>query len=142
MGWSIKHPSVFTVGSAPLFGLYDQNKVCPCQPLFVIHFPGGIQLPALVDTGLMKSILLQDAFQHIMQQTPPTDMVTPLDRSISNPCVSVMGQSLHTLGSSVIELSFSNNTKCYEGKFLICNNMLQPVQCILGWDFLFPINLT
>ena len=135
MGWSVEHPSVFNVGSTPSFGLHGQNEVCPCQPLIVCHFPGGIQLPALVDTGSMKSILSQEAFQQIMEQNPPTAMVTPLDRSISNPCVSITGQSLNTLGSSVIQLSLPNTTNCYEGKFLICNNVLQPLQCILGWDF-------
>ena len=105
MGWSVEHPSVFNVGSTPSFGLHGQNEVCPCQPLIVCHFPGGIQLPALVDTGSMKSILSQEAFQQIMEHNPPTAMVTPLDRSISNPCVSITGQSLNTLGSSVIQLS-------------------------------------
>ena len=83
----------------------------------------------------MKSILSQEAFQQIMQKNPPTDMVTPLDRSISNPCVSVTGQSLNALGSSVIQLSFPNSIDCYQGKFLVCNNVLPPLQCILGWDF-------
>ena len=62
-------------------------------------------------------------------------MVTPLDRSISNPCVSVTGQSLNTLGSSVIQLSFPNSIDCCQCKFLVCNNVLPPLQCILGWDF-------
>ena len=78
----------------------------------VCHFPGGIQLSALVDTGSMKFIFSQEAFQQIMQKYPPTDMVTPLDRSISNPCVSVTGQPLNTLGSSVIQLSFPNSIDC------------------------------
>ena len=83
----------------------------------------------------MKFILSQEAFQQIMQKNPPTDMVTTLDRSISNPCVSVTGQSLNTLGSSVIQLSFPNSIDCHQGKFLVCNNVLPPLQCILGWDF-------
>ena len=100
-----------------------------------LQISGGIQLSALVDTGSMTSILSQKAFQQIIQQIPPRDMVTPLNKSISNSCVPATGKPLNSLGTSFVKMSFPNSSDCYQDEFLICDNVLHPLQCILGWDF-------
>ena len=45
------------------------------------------------------------------------------------------GQSSNSLGTSFVKMSYCNSSDCYQGEFLICDNVLQLLQCILGWDF-------
>ena len=59
-----------------------------------------------------------------------------LHSSDSNSCISITGQSLHSQGAIFARLQFSGSTHSYHTPFLICDNVLPPLQCILGWDFL------
>ena len=60
MGCNDEHPSIFPVGSA-------SDKVsAPHQPL-VFCLLGGVQVPALINTGSMKSIFSSQVFAHLVQ---------------------------------------------------------------------------
>ena len=87
----------------------------------------------------MRSLLSQEALRQIVASHPPD--APPIVRSTSNTCVSVTGQALNSLGSTVIPLCFPGSTIMYDCDFLICDNMLEPLQCILGWDFIRANNL-
>ena len=82
----------------------------------------------------MKSILSQEALRQIAASHPPD--AQPIVRSTPNTCVSVTGQALNSLGTAAIQLCFSGSTVAYDCDFLICDNMLEPLECILGWDFI------
>ena len=89
----------------------------------------------------MKTILSMDAYQKISKghtrhfQNPPTF------RDNSSQCVSVTGQPLIASRSMVAQLAFPGSQYLYEGEFQICNNVLQPLPCILGCDFIVSHHL-
>ena len=43
---------------------------------------------------------------------------------------------MHSRGAIVARLHFSGRTHSYHTPFLICDNVLPQLQCVLGWDFL------
>ena len=100
-----------------------------------------MQLSVLVDTGSMKSILSFEACQQISDSFARQCKSPPTFRDNSNHCVSVTGQALASSRSMVTQLAFPGSQYRYEGEFLICDNMLQPLQCILGWDFIVSHHL-
>ena len=91
----------------------------------------GVQIEALIDTGSMKSILHKSVFDKISLHSPPV-----INSSCSNQCVSVTGQSLRSYGEFQGQLQFSDGGHIYDIPLLVCDNLLEPLQCILGWDFL------
>ena len=129
MGWNDEHPSIFCVGST-------SDKVsAPHQPL-VFCLLVGVQVPALIDTGSMKSIISSQVFAHLVQASAHSKSPPPSLRSTSNTCVSITGQPLQFSGSISSSLSFPSNDFLYAGEFLGCDNVLPPLQCVLRWDFL------
>ena len=100
----------------------------PPQPL-IECFINNVKVTALIDTGSMLSILSQSVFDKLPDK--------PLFRSSdSNVGISITGQSLHSRGEFLARLEFSGSTHSYHTPFLVCNNVLPPLECILGWDFL------
>jgi len=100
----------------------------PPQPL-IECFINNFKVTALIDTGSMLSILSQSVFDKLPDKPF-------LHRSDSNSCIPITGQSLHSLGAIFARLQFSGSTHSYHTPFLICDNVLPPLQCILGWNFL------
>ena len=100
------------------------------QPM-VKCFLNGVQIEALIDTGSMKSILHKSVFDKISLHSRPV-----ISSSCSNQCVSVTGQSLRSYGEFQGQLQFSDGGHIYDIPLLVCDNLLEPLQCILGWDFL------
>ena len=100
------------------------------QPM-VKCFLNGVQIEALIDTGSMKSILHKSVFDKISLHSRPV-----ISSSCSNQCVSVTGQSLRSYGDFQGQLQFSDGGHIYDIPLLVCDNLLEPLQCILGWDFL------
>ena len=100
-----------------------------------------MQLSVLVDTGSMKSILSAEACQTIFDFCTCQDKNSPTFRPNSNQCVSVTRQPLLSSGSMIAQFAFPGSQYLYEGEFLICDNVLQPLQCILGWDFIVSYRL-
>ena len=117
----------FSVGVAP---------ECPRQPLLSCEFNGGVQLSVLIDTGSMKSILSRDACQLISDGCIRRSENPPTFRANSSQCVSATGQPLSSSSVIVAHVVFPGSNYIYEGDSLICDNVLQPLQCILGWDFI------
>ena len=100
----------------------------PHQPLMGCSI-NNVKVTAVIDTGSMLSILSQSVFDKLPD--------TPLLRSReSNSCISITGQSLHSRGAIFARLQFSGSTHSYHIPFLICDNVLLPLECILAWDFL------
>lgn len=95
-----------------------------------------MQLSVLIDTGSMKSILSVDACQLIFDGCTRRSENPPTFRANSSQCISVTGQPLSSSRLMVAQIVFPGSTYVYEGDFLICDNVLQPLQCILGWDFI------
>ena len=129
MGWNDEHPSIFSVGSA-------SDKVSgPHQPLVFCSLD-GVHLPALIDTGSMKSIISSQVFSQLVQASAHSKSPPPSLRSTSNTCVSITSQLLQFSGVVSTSLSFPGNDFLYTGEFLVCDNVLPPLHCVLGWDFL------
>ena len=95
-----------------------------------------MQLSVLVDTGSRKFILSAEACQATSDCCTRQEKNQPTFRANSNQYVSVTWQPLLFSGSMIAQFAFPGSQYLYEGKFLICNNMLQPLQCILSWDFI------
>ena len=131
-GWNNAHPSIFSVG----IGLK-----CSRQLLLSCEFIGGVQLSVLIATVSMRSILSLDAFQKIMDSCTCLSENTPTFKATSNQCVSVTGQSLSSSHSMVAQFCFPGSQQLCEGEFLTCDNVLQPLKCILGWDFIVSHHL-
>ena len=127
---SDEHPSLFTIGATS-----DINESAHHQPLVSCKF-NGVEFPALIDTGSMKSILGKRAFQKISQSCAERNQALPVVRSATNDCISVTGDPLKFSGVTCLKISFPGNSFQYLGNFMICDNVLQSLQCILGWDFL------
>ena len=100
----------------------------PPQPL-IECFINNVKVTALIDTGSMLSILSQSIFDKL----PDKPL---LHSSDSNACISITGQSLQSWGKFLARLQFPGSTHSYNTPFLICDNVLAPLECILGWDFL------
>ena len=130
-GWNDEHPSVFSIGHAS----------APRQPFLLCELAGGVQVSALIDTGSMKSILSESLFRQLLDNCTRQNKTLPVFRSNPNQCVSVTGQPLRSIGSVSSCLSFPSSDYSYDCQFMVCVNVLQPPQCILGWDFLTAHNL-
>ena len=89
----------------------------------------------------MKSILSMDAYQKISEGLTRHFQNPQTFRDNSSQCVYVTGQHLIASHSMVAQLALPGSQFLYEGEFLICNNVLQPLQCILGWDFIVSHHL-
>ena len=99
------------------------------QPL-VLCKVNGVLVRALIDTGSMKSFISSRVYAELRPR-PPVDVFT------GNSCVSITGQPLSVEGvvHASLELSCGERVN-YAGAFLVCSNLLSPLECILGWDFL------
>ena len=116
-GWSEGHPRVFTV-----------SNLVSNQPLICCSL-GGILVQALIDTGSMKSFITRQ----IYEQLRPKQEVQPTAQR----CYGITGQPLPVHGTVQTTLSFPNNPiVSYPGDFLVSDHLLEPLQCIIGWDFL------
>ena len=107
----------------------------PQQPL-VICKVNGVLVRALIDTGSMKSFISSRVYAELRPR-PPIDVFA------SNSCVSITGQPLSVEGvvHASLELSCGEGVS-YAGTFLVCSNLLSPLECILGWDFLIRNGLS
>ena len=130
MGWNDEHPSVFSVGPAS-----GENMSNPRQPL-VFCLLDGVQVPALIDTGSMKSIISSRVFDRINETSALMKKPPPIPRGTANTCVAITGQPLNSTCSIAVPLSFPGSSFMYRGEFLVCANVLPRLDCILGWDFL------
>ena len=107
----------------------------PPQPLLFCEIE-GVQVPALIDTGSMKSIISSEIFQRISAHCASTHKTSPALHADSRQCVAITGQPLTSSGSAIVSLSFPQSDFMYSIEFLVCDNLLPPLQCVLGWDFL------
>ena len=94
-----------------------------------------MQLPVLIDTGSMKSLLSSSVFQRISARCAHQNKAPPPHRSMSNSCVSITGQPLISSGSADISLSFPGSQFLYVGEFFVCDNVLALLLCVLVWFF-------
>ena len=85
MGWNGEHPSVFCVG--PTSG---ENMSNPRQPL-VDCLLDGVQVPALIDTGSMKSIVSSRVLDRINETSALMNKPPPIPRGTANTCVAITG---------------------------------------------------
>ena len=61
----------------------------------------------------------------------------PVLKTSNATCIGITGEPLHVEGTIHTELSFpSSGIVSYSGNFLVSSNLFQPLQCVLGWDFL------
>ena len=75
-------------------------------------------------------------FQRIRSHCSHQNKPAPSLRSTSNNCVSITGEFLKSEGSASITLSLPDSDFLYPNEFLVCSNLLHPLECVLGWDFL------
>ena len=61
MGWNDEHPSIFSVGCAS--DVAGQSKISVARQPLVFCVLEGVQIPALIDTGSMKSIISSRALR-------------------------------------------------------------------------------
>ena len=121
-GWVEGHPFVFSVGPHLI------SSSITCQPVISCSL-GGIDANALFDTGSMKSFISQELFDRFHPRPA-------LSQTFHN-CVSITGQPLNTAGTRGLDLSFpSQGTILYSGTFIVSSTLFQPLQCVLGWDFI------
>lgn len=122
-GWIDGHPRVFSVGAQ-----------IPSQPLIMCQL-GGVDVHALIDTGSMKSFVSKTVFDR-MRPLPV------LHRDSPN-CIGITGEPLQVAGTIQADLLFSPGSTAvpYSGHFLVSSNLFEPLQCVLGWDFLTGNNL-
>ena len=99
------------------------------QPL-VLCKVNGVLVRALIDTGSMKSFISSRVYAGFRPR-PHIDVFA------GNSCVSITGQPLRVDGvvQASLQLSCGEGVS-YTGSFLVCSNLLPPLECILGWDFL------
>ena len=107
----------------------------PQQPL-VLCKVNGVLVRALIDTGSMKSFISSRVYAELRPR-PPIDVFA------GNSCVSITGQPLSVEGvvHASLELSCGEGVS-YAGTFSVCSNLLPPLECILGWDFLIRNGLS
>ena len=106
----------------------------PASPL--VLFPTGCKIQALIDTGSMMSIINSRVFQCINEMVAYSKQPPSIIRNISNPCVSIKGQLLHSSFSISASHSLPGSSFMHQGEFLVCDNVLSPLDCIFCWDFL------
>ena len=111
MGWNNEHPSIFSVGCATDAAGHSKLSVS-LQPLVFCSLQ-GVQIHALIDTGSMKSIISSRVFQRINETTAHTKQPSSTIRTISNPCVSIAGQPLHSSFSIAASSSFPGSICVY-----------------------------
>ena len=80
----------------------------------------------------MLSILSQSVFDKLPYKPLLRIAVIPVLVFLSP----VSHYSLHSRGEIFARLQFSGGTHSYHAPFLICDNVLPPLECILGCDFL------
>ena len=115
------HPRVFVVGSVV-------SGSIPPQPL-VQCVLGGVCVSALIDTGSMTSFVSKRVFHSI--QPPPYLQSSP------QTCISITGEPLQIEGTTHLPLIIpGNGSSSYTGNFTVSSTLCQPLQCVLGWDFL------
>ena len=92
----------------------------------------------------MKSFISSSVYERLLSSCAPQKQPPPLLRSIANQCVSITGQRLNSSGSITVTLSFPGSAFLYAVEFVVCNNVLSPLECVLGWDFftLYSLQLT
>ena len=134
MGWNDEHPSIFSVGCAS--DVAGQSKISVARQPLVFCVLEGVQIPALIDTGSMKSIISSRVFERISETSAHEKQPPPPIRNTSNVCLSITGQPLNSSFSIAASLSFPGSDFTYQGDFLVCDNVLLPLDCVLGWDFL------
>ena len=90
----------------------------------------------------MKSFISSSVYERLLSSCARQKQPPPLLRSISNnKCVSITGQCLISSGSITVSLSFPDSEFLYEIEFVVCDNVLPPLDCVLGWDFLTSYSL-
>ncbi len=90
---------------------------------------GNMNVKALIDTNSMKSFFSQQVFAELQPQ--------PKLHPFTSNCVGITFQPLHILGTAQVKLSFPcNGFHSYPDDFQVSSNLLKPLHCILGWDFL------
>ena len=99
----------------------------------------GLQVEALIDTGSAKSFLSKSVYAAIvvpkLNKLEGGDVGT-FSSTASDRCISVTGQALHITGVFDGSVTLHDSSISYFHRFVVCNNMLSPLQCILGWDFI------
>ena len=77
----------------------------------------------------MKSFVSKSIFQSI--QPPPSLQSSP------QTCISITGEPLQIEGTTHLPLVIPGNSSSpYSGNFTVSSTLYQPLQCVLGWDFL------
>ena len=110
-GWVQGHPQVFSIS--------------PLQPYDSCKF----DVQALVDTRSMKSFISERVFKKFS----PSNVLSPAPSN----CIGITGRPLDIAGIVHLELSFPGGTlHPYTGNFSVSPSLVQPLQCVLGWDFL------
>ena len=90
----------------------------------------GVLVRALTETGSVKSFISSRVYARLR----PRQHVDVFD---GNSFVSITGQPLRFNGAvqASLQLSCGEGVR-YTGSFSVCSNLLPPLECILGWDFL------
>ena len=89
----------------------------------------------------MKSFISSSVYEPLLSSCDHQKKPPPLLRSITNNCVSITGQYLNSSGSVTVSLFFPDSEFLYEVEFVVCDNVLPPLDCLLGWDFLMFYSL-
>ena len=77
----------------------------------------------------MKSFISDRIFKQFSQ----SGVLSPAPSN----CIGITGRPLDITGIVPLELSFPEGPlHSYPGKFLVSPSLFQPLQCVLGWDFL------
>ena len=85
MGWNDEHPSIFSVGCAS--DVAGQSKISVTRQPLVFCVLEGVQIPALIDTGSMKSIISSRVFERISETSAHEKQPPPPIRNTSNVCL-------------------------------------------------------
>ena len=116
-GWGEGHPCIFTV-----------SNLVSNQPL-ICYSLGGVLVQALIDTGSMKSFITRQIYEQLRSKQEV--------QSNAQRCYGITGQPLPVHWTVQTTLSFPNNPiVSYPSGFLVSDHLLEPLQCIIGWDFL------
>ena len=126
MGWRNKHLSIFYVENAS-----DNAPKSLGQPFVSCEFPGGFQLSALIDTGSIKFILSQEALRQMPASQPPSSPTK----------IKALSILVLRLVSAFVLMSFAGSNAVYDCDFFIRDNVVEPLQCISGWDFILANHL-
>ena len=98
------------------------------RPLVLCNL-GGVDVHALIDTGSMKSFITQHVFEILLPQ--------PVLAQTTHKCVGITGQPLDIAGTTQLDMSYPCiSPLSYPGTFLVSSTLFQPLECVLGWDFI------